>query len=139
MQDTAKDLLNAEEEAVGDENGEGWTKEEGPVLEDEDLSDEKQEGDGLFLVDTEDGGGDKQDRAVTVGFEEPVGDIGAGEDAGMTLNDEVGGCLGGEEGWCVGLGLKTKGTGVEVPEPRVLVENPRTGSSGFLEKTKRQT
>lgn len=124
---------------MGDENGEGRTKEEAPVLDDEDLSDERQEGDGLFLVDTEDGGGDKQDRAVMAELEEASGDKGVGEDDGMTLNGEVGGCLGGEGGWCVGLGLKTKGAGVEVPEMRVLVGNPRTGSSGFLEITKTQT
>lgn len=142
MQEAAKDLLNAEDDVMEDGQGEERSKEEVPVFKDEDFSDERREGAEPFREDTEEGGGGKQDRDLRVGFKEPVGVTGVGEDDGMILNgdeqgddwaEEVGGGVGRQ---CVGLGLKAKGTGVDVPKMRVLVVDPETDTSGFLEMTK---
>lgn len=87
MQEAARDLLNAEEEVMEDEHGEERSEEERPVLKD----DERREGGEHFREDAEEGGGDKQDRDVRVGFKGPDGVTGVGEHDGMTLNgDEQG-------------------------------------------------
>lgn len=105
IQEAAKDLVNAEEEAIGEERREedGVGEEGGPAFTNEDLPDEEEDAvevlkDGAeeagraFMEDTllEERVGDKQARAPETAFGEvkPSGDKGVGEDAGTALNGE---------------------------------------------------
>lgn len=118
MQEAAKDLLNAEEEAVGEEHGgerrvgDSVGEEEGPALMDGDFPEEEEEsnaGEGVgeeaggALMEEplpeEGGGGEKQGRVLGTVFGEvkPSADKRVGEDAGTTLNGEEQGDTGTEE------------------------------------------
>lgn len=105
IQEAAKDLVNAEEAATGEERREedGVGEEGGPALTDEDLPDEEEEAvkvvegvgeeaDRAFMEDTllEQRVGDKQERAPETVFGEvdPSAGKGVGEDAGTALNGE---------------------------------------------------
>lgn len=110
IQEAANDLLNADEDAVGEEHGgerreEGSVgEEEGPAFMDEDLPEEEEEeesnaGEGVgeeaggALMEEplpEEGGGEKQGRALGTVFGEvkPSADKGVGEGAATTLNGE---------------------------------------------------
>lgn len=108
IQEAAKDLVNAEEEVMGEEHGgdrreeDGVGEEGGPALMDEDLPEEEDEG-----VKAEEGVGEEAGRAC---IEEPLSeerveeklgkapetvfrevsstDSGVGEDSGTVLNGE---------------------------------------------------
>lgn len=92
MQEAAKDLVNAEEEAMGEEHGGEWREEDGvgeeggPARIDEDRPEEEEVGVKAEKGEGEEGGG--------VCMEEPLpievfsADTGVGEDVGAILNGE---------------------------------------------------
>lgn len=137
IQEAAKDLVNAEEEATGEEHG-GERREEdsvgeegGPALMDEDLPEEEEAGEGeeeeaggacIEVPLPEEGIGEKRGRALETVFREvSSADTVVAEDAGAPLNgeeqggarteeeeEEEGIALTGEGERCLRLGLKAE-------------------------------
>lgn len=131
IQEAAKDLVNAEEEVIGEEHG-GERREEDGV--DEGLPEEEEEEEDKGVGEDsggarseeplpEDGVGEKQGRALGTVFREVSStDTGVGENAGTILNgeeqggtwtegeeEEEGRALTGEGERCLRLGLKAEG------------------------------
>jgi len=109
IQDAAKDLVNAEEDVMGDDRREedGVGEEGTPALTNEDLPEAVvgvgEEAGGAPREETmpAEGVGDEQEKALETEFGEvkPSNDPGVREDAGTTLNgDEQGGRRGEEAG-----------------------------------------
>lgn len=120
MWEAASDLVKAEEEDVGEWRVDGGAGDGGGPL------------DGVWVLpeETEEGVGDKQDRAEV----KPAGDGGVGEEAGIILKGDEQEVAATEEANLRGegeqqtrLGLKTEETGLDV-----LTDHPETGSSGLL-------
>lgn len=137
MCEAARDLVNAEEEQVGEWRG-GVGK-EGVPLDDEEFPHRGTDGVGLLTEETVEAVGDKQDSAEV----KTAGDAGVGEDTGMCLKgEEQGGAwteealadLRGEGERWTRLALETEGMGLVV-----LRDDPDSGSSGFLKTTTTQS
>lgn len=152
MQVAANDLVNAEEEAMGEEHvgerreGDGVGEEGGAALMDEDLPGVKAEegvgeepGGACMEEHLPDGGpGIKQGRVLETVFRElSSADMGVGEDTEAILNgeeqggawtkEEGGRALTGEEERCLRLGLKAEGTLLgSVSWPGVVIAGPST-------------
>lgn len=123
IQEAAKDLVNAEEEATGEEHGGERREEDLPEEEEEEAGEGEEEEAGGACIEVplpEEGIGEKRGRALETVFREvSSADTVVAEDAGAPLNgeeqgggrteeEEEGRALTGEGERCLRLGLKAE-------------------------------